>query len=199
MQEAVTQKCVTAFSLLFFAPDTPYMDASKASVYVRYMKFWEVVGMLLHRCRCGAMIPQGIQLCEACEEGSSGQQSRHMEYNRYRRNKKTAAFYVSNEWRGLRAYALALYDGLDLYAYYVQKKIMTADMVHHIVEVEDDWSLRLTVSNLFPLSNQNHGIISALYRKDEATKKQTQAQLEAIILKHWEGHGGYEKVLGVRS
>lgn len=155
--------------------------------------------MLLHRCRCGAMIPQGIQLCEACEEGSSGQQSRHMEYNRYRRNKKTAAFYVSNEWRGLRAYALALYDGLDLYAYYVQKKIMTADMVHHIVEVEDDWSLRLTVSNLFPLSNQNHGIISALYRKDEATKKQTQAQLEAIIRKHWEGHGEYEKVLGVRS
>lgn len=163
------------------------------------MKFWEVVGMLLHRCRCGAMIPQGIQLCEACEEGGSGQQSRHMEYNRYRRNKKTAAFYVSNEWRGLRAYALALYDGLDLYAYYVQKKIMTADMVHHIVEIEDDWSLRLTVSNLFPLSNQNHGIISALYRKDEATKKQTQAQLEAIIRKHWEGHGGYEKVLGVRS
>lgn len=153
--------------------------------------------MLLHRCRCGAMIPQGIPLCEACAAGAEGQQSRHMEYNRYRRNKKTAAFYISGEWRSLRAYALALYDGLDLYAYYVQKKIMTADMVHHIVEIEDDWSQRLKVSNLFPLSNQNHGIISALYKKDEATKKRTQQQLYTIIREHWEGNGGHEKVLGV--
>lgn len=151
--------------------------------------------MLLHRCRCGALIPQGMQMCSACTEGSSGQQSRHMEYNKYRRNKKTAAFYVSPEWRKTRAFALALYDGIDLYAYYVQHKIMTADMVHHIEEVEDNWSKRLTVSNLFPLSNQNHGIISALYKKDEATKRQTQQLLTGIILKHWEDRGGIEKVL----
>lgn len=145
--------------------------------------------MLLHRCRCGAMIPQGIQLCEACAESGSRQQSRHMEYNRYRRNKKTAAFYVSQEWRAIRARVLSMYDGLDLYAYYVQKKIVTADMVHHIVEIEDDWTQRLNVSNLFPLSSQNHGIISALYRKDEATKKQTQAQLYAILREHGKGMG----------
>ena len=85
--------------------------------------------MLWHKCRCGALIPQGIQRCPDCEAGSSRQMSRHMEYNLYRRNKKTAQFYISKEWRGLRAFVISKYDGLDLYAFYVQKKIATADMV----------------------------------------------------------------------
>lgn len=150
--------------------------------------------MLWHKCRCGALIPQGIQRCPDCEAGSSRQMSRHMEYNLYRRNKKTAQFYISKEWRGLRAFVISKYDGLDLYAFYVQKKIATADMVHHIVEVEEDWNRRLDPTNLFPLSNQNHGIISALYDKDEATKKETQAQLRDILRTYWEGHGGIKKV-----
>lgn len=151
--------------------------------------------MLWHRCKCGALIPQGMQACPDCEAGSSGQVSRHMEYNRYRRDKKTAAFYVSKEWRRTRAFALSMYDGLDLYAFYVQHKIMTADMVHHIVEVEEDWTLRLDPENLFPLSNTNHGIISALYKKDEETKRRTQEQLRDIIRAHRKGEGGVEKVL----
>ncbi len=48
----------------------------------------------------------------------------------------------------------ALYDGLDLLCVLCAEKVVTADMVHHIVEIEDDWSQRLKVSNLFPLSNQ---------------------------------------------
>ena len=70
--------------------------------------------------------------------------SRHMEYNLFRRNKKTAQFYVSKEWRAMRGYILSRYDGLDLYAFHVQHRIATADMVHHIVEIEDDWNRRLT-------------------------------------------------------
>lgn len=112
----------------------------------------------------------------------------------HRRNKKAAAFYVSNEWRRTRAYALSLYYGLDLYAFHVQHRIETADMVHHIVEIEEDWTKRLDIGNLFPLSNKNHGIISALYRRDEVTKKQTQAQLRKIIEMHWKREGGMQKV-----
>lgn len=118
-----------------------------------------------------------------------------MEYNAHRRNKKAAAFYVSKEWRRTREYTLSLYDGLDLYAFHVQHRIETADMVHHIVEIEEDWTKRMDISNLFPLSNKNHGIISALYKCDETTKKQTQAQLREIIKIHWEGEGGIKKVL----
>ena len=102
---------------------------------------------------------------------------------------------MSAEWRKVRAFALSLYDDLDMYAYYVQHKIVVADMVHHITEIEEDWTQRLNVENLFPLSNGNHGIISALYKKDEATKRQTQELLRNIIRQHWKGAGGIEKVL----
>ena len=113
--------------------------------------------MLLHRCKCGILIPQELRLCPDCEAKESDKMSRHMEYNLRRRNKKAAAFYVSAEWRKVRAFALSLYDSLDMYAYYVQHKIVVADMVHHITEIEEDWTQRLNVENLFPLSNGNHG------------------------------------------
>lgn len=151
--------------------------------------------MLWHMCRCGAAIPQNMGLCRTCAEGKGSRQSRHMEYNRFRRDKRAAAFYVSAEWRRARAAAMQLYDGMDIYAYYVQHRIMTADMVHHIVELEEDWEKRFDIANLLPLSNGNHGIISALYGKDEATKRATQEQLRGIIAGHWKGGGGMDKVL----
>lgn len=172
--------------------------------------------MLWHKCRCGAVIPQGISLCDVCTavyagQGSSrkepggtrtvaytGHESRHMEYNRARRDKKAAAFYVSADWRRVREVALRLYDGMDMYAYYVQHRIVAADMVHHIVEIGDDWDRRLELANLFPLSNSNHGTISALYGKDEMTKRATQEQLRDIIDVHWKDSGGIEKVLASR-
>ena len=79
--------------------------------------------MLFHKCRCGALIPQNIAECEACAAKAAGQQSRHMEYNKHRRNKKTAAFYVSSEWRKTRAETIRRFDGVDIYAFYV---------LHHI-------------------------------------------------------------------
>ena len=151
--------------------------------------------MLWHQCGCGALIPQNIKMCSTCEAGQGNRMSRHMEYNIYRRDKKAAAFYVCDEWRKTRAFTLHLYDGLDIYAYYVQHRIATADMVHHVVEIEEDWNKRLDITNLLPLSNGNHGIISALYKKDEATKKQTQQLLYSIIAEHWKEYGGIENVL----
>lgn len=75
------------------------------------------------------------------------------------------------------------YDCIDIYAFYVQKRIMTADMVHHIVPLEDDWSRRLDASNLIPLSNQNHGIIEAMY-KDNAKKREMQRLLFGLKTQH---------------
>ena len=151
--------------------------------------------VLFHKCRCGALIPQGIPMCPACAEGQGGQQSRHMEYNRYRRDRKTAAFYVSDPWRSRRMLMIRLYDGMDIYAYYIQHRIETADMVHHIEPLTEAWDRRLDPLNLIPLSNQNHGVIEALYKKDDATKKRTQKELFGLIEAHWKSAGGIEKVL----
>ena len=99
----------------------------------------------------------GITPVSGLRSKGKRQDVKHMEYNLRRRNKKAAAFYVSAEWRKVRAFALSLYDSLDMYAYYVQHKIVVADMVHHITEIEEDWTQCLNVENLFPLSNANHG------------------------------------------
>lgn len=113
-----------------------------------------------------------------------------MEYNKHRRNKKTAAFYVSSEWRKTRAETIRRFDGVDIYAFYVLHVIQTADMVHHITPIEDDWNRRLDATNLIPLSNHSHGIIETLYSKDEQTKKATQKMLYDLIERHWKTTGG---------
>lgn len=97
---------------------------------------------------------------------------------RHRRDKQYAEFYHSPEWIRTRAYVLAKYKGLDLYAYYVDSKVVFATTVHHIVEIKDDWDLRLEISNLFPLSEQNHNKIHALYKSD---KLGTQKLLKELI------------------
>lgn len=112
-----------------------------------------------------------------------------MEYNLYRRDKKAAAFYVSKEWRKVREVVMSSFDGLDPYAFAVQHRIETADMVHHIVELEDDWSQRTNIQNLIPLSNTNHGIITAIYAKDEQSKKEMQKTLKEIVSEHYKGTG----------
>lgn len=151
--------------------------------------------MLWHTCRCGAVIPQGTKLCTRCTAAGTGQGSRHMEYNRTRRNQRAAGFYVCSEWRRTREAVLRLYDGLDIYACYLQHRIVAADMVHHVIELEEDWTRRLDMENLLPLSRESHGIISALYRKDRAAKEAAQRMLQELIAFHWKEAGGIRKVL----
>lgn len=141
--------------------------------------------MLLHMCRCGKLIPQEIKLCDACQE-RAGQ--RYIDYNEHRRDDKTAAFYVSKQWRMMRAQVLAAYDYIDVYAYYVMKEIRRADTVHHIAELSDDWERRLDPRNLIPLASATHNTIHTLYERDRATKIETQAALWGIVA------GGAERV-----
>ena len=69
--------------------------------------------MLYKVCRCGAMIPQTMKMCEKCEQR---QQSRHVVYNNTRRDKRAAEFYLSQEWRAIRPIMQAVYDHIDIYA-----------------------------------------------------------------------------------
>lgn len=95
----------------------------------------------------------------------------------------------------MRQAVLVAYDFTDLYAFHVRHRIEAADMVHHIIEVEEDWSKRLDIDNLIPLSNQSHAIITALYNKDAETKAQTQRLLLRLAADHF-GAGGIGKVSG---
>lgn len=89
-------------------------------------------------------------------------------------------FYHSKEWIALRDYVIKHYKGLDLFAYFIENKIVPASTGHHIIELKEDWSLRLTVSNIFPVSDVSHKKIGAMYNKN---KKGTQELLKEIINK----------------
>ena len=73
------------------------------------------------------------------------------------------------------------YKGLDLYAFFIEKKIVYADTVYHIVELREDGDRGLDITNLFPLSNSNHNVIYAMYDMDN---KSTQKLLKDL-LKRW--------------
>ena len=116
-------------------------------------------------------IPQTLAVCEKCATIAP---SRHVEYNRTKRDQRAAAFYVSKPWRVTREMILEVFDYIDIYAYYLNHEIVIAERVHHIVELEDDWERRLDPTNLIPLSLKNHGIISAIYKENDAAKRQMQ-------------------------
>ena len=148
--------------------------------------------MLYKRCRCGKIIPQALKRCETCQ---ANLKSRHVIYNQTRRDPKAEAFYNSKEWKTLRKVMIDIYDGIDIYALYLNQEILPCDRVHHIVELEDDWSRRLDPFNLIPLNQRTHNTITAQYKQSQASMKATQKQLYALILRHFGGAGAYQKVL----
>ena len=104
---------------------------------------------------------------------------RNKYYDKYVREKKYTDFYNSDEWERVRENILVTYNGIDIYAYYIDKEIELASTVHHIVEVKDDWDKRLELINLFPTTESNHNKIHQLYKKDkEGTQKLLMQLLE---------------------
>ncbi len=134
-------------------------------------------------CSCGKLIPFSVPYCEACQAKRNKEQAaRHKYYDRYKRDKEAAAFYNSSEWQSVRAAVMRRFMGLDLYEYYINKQIVYAEAVHHIVEISEDWDRRLDISNLIPITSGNHSMIHKLYQKD----KRKAQQMLISLLRRWE-------------
>lgn len=97
---------------------------------------------------------------------------------RRRRDKQYTEFYHSPEWIRTREFILNKYDRFNLYAYYTSHQIIVASTVHHIIEIKENWNLRLDIKNLIPLSDKSHTHIHSLYRTD---KQGTQEMLWGLI------------------
>lgn len=130
-------------------------------------------------CRCGKLIDYSQRYCNDCKPKAKQEKAeRHKYYDTYKRDKRAAAFYNSTEWEKTRDYVIAKYKGLDLYAFFIDKKIVCADTVHHVEELKENWDRRLDITNLIPLSSANHTKIHEMYKKD---KKNTQEMLVALL------------------
>ena len=134
-------------------------------------------------CTCGKIIDYSNRYCDDCaKKNEEYKAQRYKYYDNNIRDKQSTAFYNSIEWEATRTDVLRTYKGLDLYEYYINKKIVYADTVHHIVELKEDWNRRLDLSNLFPLTSSNHSMIHKMYKKD----KQGTQKLLFELLKRWE-------------
>lgn len=129
--------------------------------------------------RCRSVVIDADQPC--CQRCADKGERRHREYDRFRRDKRAAAFYHSPEWAHMAAHIRQVQGGVDLWALHEERRIVTDDLcVHHIVELADDWSKRLAEDNLFLCSGRTHALIHKLYRQDKAG---TQARLREILSK----------------
>lgn len=143
--------------------------------------------------KCGCIIDINKRYCDKCQQQQEvRQKERHKEYDqsiRYVRDKKYHDFYISFEWEQLKIYLTSKYNGLCLWSYFVDKKIVALDMFHHIVPLKENWNLRLSESNIIPLSDSVHGKIERLYKTDKAKKIDTQRLLRESLVK-WDSLKG---------
>lgn len=122
---------------------------------------------------CNRLVDYGITYCgEHKKEHEKKQKLRHNEYKQNRQDKEEQAFYSTDAWILTRDDVKGKYKGLCLYSYYVLNEIVFCDMVHHIVELKEDWDLRLDEDNLIPLSASVHQIIHAMYRNGRREEAQ---------------------------
>lgn len=136
---------------------------------------------------CCEMIPASERFCKKHQEIYASQhpqeeaarQKRYDTTVRRVRDADITAFYHSQEWVKLQPVILERYHGLDLWAYYDDHKIAKAEMVHHILPVRTNWSDRLSIGNLIPLSDRNHAMVEQLYRTDR--RRETQEKLHRIL------------------
>ncbi|WP_156298999.1 endonuclease [Streptobacillus canis] len=108
--------------------------------------------------------------------------SRHKIYDKFNRNKDAKEFYHSKEWIKVRKMVLERFNYLDVYELNTTGRIVPAEIVHHIVPLEESKKRSLDVDNLIPVSTANHNRIHRIYDKSGNDKKALQ-----IKLKKWVG------------
>lgn len=137
-----------------------------------YMKY-------CNRSGCNKLIPQGTSYCN---EHTYTNAERQKEYDANCRNKKAKAFYNSGEWKAARARAITRDTGIDIYLYITEGKTVPADMVHHITELLDDYSMRCVLDNLISISSKTHKtVIDRAYHKSKESKEKMQHVLRECI------------------
>lgn len=104
---------------------------------------------------CGEIGCNNLTRKTYCKNHEKNAQETTRKYNQYKRDPKVNSFYRSTKWQKARAVALARDNGLCQRCL-KQSRVRQAQMVHHIVEVKDDWELRYNLDNLESLCHECH-------------------------------------------
>lgn len=132
-------------------------------------------------CKCGRLIDAAEECCEFCRpERERVRLEQQKKYNKYKRD--NTDFYWSDTWKEVRATVFAMYNHIDLYEYFINQNVVTAQVVHHIEEYNDNKDLATDLKNLIPLSHKSHKKIHKLYRNKDK-QQETKELLKNILLK----------------
>ncbi|MBI9014366.1 MAG: HNH endonuclease [Clostridiales bacterium] len=83
---------------------------------------------------------------------------KNRKYDQYVREEEIVKFYHSREWKKVRE-AVLIRDNYLCQNCIKDNIIKSAEIVHHIVEIKDDWSKRLSISNCKSLCLKCHNSI----------------------------------------
>ncbi len=96
---------------------------------------------------CENLIPMNGKYCPQCAKvATMDKQEKNKRYDLKVRDPKLVKFYHSSEWNWIRSAALVR-DNHLCQECLKQNIIQSAEIVHHIIEIKDDWSKRLQIDN----------------------------------------------------
>lgn len=126
--------------------------------------------------KCGKSYPAN----ECCQ----CRKQRHKQYDKYERNKDSAAVYHSKSWQLLTQMCKARCNGLDMYKLMMTgRPVVTVNgLSHHIIELEEDKSLAFVLDNLIWVGSDSHAEIHKIYKSSEKNKKDLQQRLKNFLL-----------------
>lgn len=140
---------------------------------------------LCGRSGCNLIIDYGQTYCDKHQkEFDERQKQRHSEYKRQREDKREQAFYCSEAWMKTKDYVKTKYKGLCIWSYHIDNKIIFCDVVHHIVELKEDWELKLNEDNLIPLSKSIHQEVHSVMRQN---KREEVQKILRELKEKWKG------------
>lgn len=143
--------------------------------------------MLYKRCdNCGKRLAIGEE-CSCFNKAkdkakATAESQRQAEYDRTKRNQKSAKVYHSQKWKDLKNIAIRRYMGIDIYSYYVLDKLEYGRVVHHICPIKDYPELQYNLDNLIYLTDKNHELVHK--RMDNGETMTVIKDLKALV-KRW--------------
>ncbi|MDU2123431.1 MAG: HNH endonuclease [Clostridium celatum] len=139
-------------------------------------------------CSCGKKIEYIKGKCDSCKaKAEEYSKERKKRYRDRQVKDKEMMFYNTKEWTKLRNYIVNAYMNMSVYSYYKEGKIVESEVVHHIVELREDWSKRLDKFNLIPLARKEHQSIHN--RIEREGKEKVRLELEDMVTRFREEFG----------
>jgi len=93
-------------------------------------------------------------------------------YDKFSRNKESASFYATSRWKKLTKLCANKFNGLDIYAYYIDGVITSGSLSHHIIELIEVKDKAYELDNLIWLSDSSHALVGVAYKNGEKTEMQ---------------------------